>query len=221
MSHANGCGDAGYERTNRALAYAEVAFWLLGALQLAVALPLGRSATVVDGLHNLGDGVWLDLVRRARKLEASGRGGTFWKCRVVPLTPAAGALVAVAGTLALWRLGLSVSDSTRGVGLSLGLELLSVVLNSYFAWKLHHQVEPGDSHSKLAEFHLWGDVGASLAAAGAYIVILAGGDPVSWDVLGAKAGFWVIVAAHIVPFGKSVMSFLSHLGQHDHHDHRR
>jgi hypothetical protein len=218
MPHAQRCGNSGRDVSTVALVYAEWAFCALGTLQLILALILGRSAMAVDGLHNLGDGLWLELLRRIRVLKVGGRGGKIWRCRVEPLTPAMGAVVAVAGTLGLWRLGVSASNSSRGAGLSLAVELLSVALNGYFAWKLHHLVEPHDSHSKLAEFHLWGDVGASLAAAGAYIAILAGGNPAGWDIVGAKVGFWAIVAAHIVPCAKSVLSLFSHIGPHSHED---
>jgi len=212
-------GDRGGAQFSRTVLAAEVLFWVLGFVQFLVALWFHRSALAVDGLHNVGDGLWLELVRRMHRAARQGGGGRFWTCRVEPLLPAVGALLAIGGSLLLWRWGVAVSSSERGAALAFGLEVPSVVMNFTFALKLHELHEHGDSHSTLAIFHLVGDLVASMFAALTYVLILMGADPKATDLLGGKAVFGTIVLAHAWPVARSIVDFVRHIGPHEHHRH--
>ena len=187
------------------MAIAAVTFLGLGLLQLLIAQRYGRFALTVDGVHNLGDAVMLEVLRRSRQRPATKFG--LWACRIRPAVPLASCVLAPATAtgLQVWTvLDGGVSNVVKGSLAALVLEAVSLGANIGFAKLLpdvhdHGDDEDGDVHVLAAKFELLGDAAAAAVAMLAYGLILAGGAPRWCDIVGGWVGAILVAVFHWRP----------------------
>lgn len=198
-------GDA----TDMTLGKAMWVFAILGTVQVVVALMAGRIALVADGFHNLFEVPTLGTNKWGRIKQAPEY--SFMSCRVLPLTPAISSVLAITAASAFVVGGFG-SHGLQAVWIAFVLEVMSFAANAWGAKALHSAgPELESDHDRFAAFqHLMGDMGATVLAMLAYLIIgLSQGN--TWlDKWATILGIVVITIVHYKPVRKSISEFQRH-----------
>jgi Co/Zn/Cd efflux system component len=185
-----------------------VVFACLGLVQVAVATSFHKVALGVDGAHNLVDSLVLAINLRARYWAKLDRYSAL-TCKLEPAAPLISSALVI-----LSAIGFTAVEAISGGGsgsndqVALGLLIVSLVANTWYAWRLHLQ-EHHDAHSRNAMVHLFADAATSLIAAVAYGIILLGG-PSSLDPWAAWLSVAVVLLAHWNQISASAHEYLRH-----------